>query len=416
MGKLNKKEKIGLLVFILAANVALILGLDYSGLGGNVSDVDRLPDGSTLVTNTDWFDIITFQHLNPQRIYKLDANNEVVWEYWGTAFPHEIILLETGNYLCADTAHERAFEIDPTDNTIVWEWKPENINWTKVNPAWGEDHYYNNPIGFDWTHLNDIEIRDFGTYNACLISIRNFDLVVEVNYTADKEFWTANEDNDPDNVIWWYGDRGNYDLVNHQHNPDYIDDDSIIIADSKNDRIIIVNKTTKEITWEYGDEQGANLDWPRDADLLPNGNLLITDSFHHRVFEMNMTTLEIEWEFSKILCNAYEADLLPNGHILIGDITIIELDENLNVVWRYGISFPQMLIYLNFGFIALLELRRIIQLIRRGKKQEWEHDNKSNHIKWLVLYSVGFSLSILFIIYYNVIYGIIGSVFFRPFV
>ena len=50
--------------------------------------------------------------------------------------PHEIVELANGHLLIADTGYDRVIEVDYPNKNIVWEWKPELINWTRVNPDW----------------------------------------------------------------------------------------------------------------------------------------------------------------------------------------------------------------------------------------------------------------------------------------
>ena len=135
-------------------------------------------------------------------------------------------------------------------------------------------------------------------------------LIVEINHTAD-----LINPNNPNNVKWYYGDFLNHSLLKRQHNPDYLKRGNIIIADSPNDRILEINKTTKEVIWSYS----GGLRWPRDADELDNGNILITDSFNCRVFQVEKNTKRIVWFFLNDLIIPYESDILNNGAILISN-------------------------------------------------------------------------------------------------
>ncbi|MFW9937185.1 MAG: aryl-sulfate sulfotransferase [Candidatus Thorarchaeota archaeon] len=360
-------------------------------------DVDRKSNGNTLICSFSFSEVINYpnriknqipvpENSPDHKIFEIDQKGKKIWELIGVAQPHEVLELPNNNLLIADTGYDRVIEINYPNKSILWEWKPELINWSEVNSNWDSNHYYNNPLPFDWTHLNDVEFKDYGSWNACLVSIRNFDLIVEINYTAE----TAGPSNDPSNIIWYYGDYGNHSLLNHQHNPDYLSNGNIIIADSENHRILEINYTTKEVVWSY---QG-NLDWPRDADELPNGNLLITDSLHNRIIEIDRNTKEIVWKFHGDLINPYEADLLENGNILIGNGiggVVYEINRDGIEVWRYGLSYLKSVVYLNSLISILIGLITLYQASNNIRLKELDSVDKTKNY-------VIIGLSILFII------------------
>ncbi|MGD9397750.1 MAG: aryl-sulfate sulfotransferase, partial [Candidatus Thorarchaeota archaeon] len=196
---------------------------------GMTLDVDYISEGSYagsyLVTD------------NIGKILIVDEELNTLWESdIPERFVHESEMMPNGNVMVADTATGRVFEIDIYDpDNLVWMWDPTNpddINWTDlaITAGWSQDalEYVQNPSG-DWTHTNDAEwvngTKLGRTYDSLLISIRNFNLILEVNYTDTKE------------VIWWYGEPEDYDTLNHQHNPDIRDNGNIIICDSENRRI-----------------------------------------------------------------------------------------------------------------------------------------------------------------------------------
>ena len=328
-----------------------------------IEDVDKTEDGTYIMTDTSYRSMIdwTGAGITPNRILEVDADNNVIWTMYGFAGLHEIEQVPNGNLLIADTHNDRVVEVNYPDKTTGWEWKPEEINWTKVNPAWGPDHYYNNPKTYDWSHLNDVDFYSYTNWNACLISIRNFDLVVEVNFSAEME-----NPNQAENIVWYYGDYKNYDLIRHQHNPDYLPNGNIIICDSENQRVVEVNRTTKQIVWEYNKIRG----WCRDADQLPNGNILISESYS--VYIINKTTQEKVWEFAKGTFASYDADLLSNGNILIGASQAgkaYEVDPDTNeVVWEYGTTEVMGYVFINCIIVIVLVLIGFGYLYRKDGK------------------------------------------------
>ncbi len=377
--RLNRRMKIGLfsgfLLIIFNSNLILFLIFNTSNMMPTYLDVDRKPNGNTFICTFSFREVLNYpirirdqipvpSNSTEHKIFEVDRYGNKVWEYIGLAQPHEVEYLPNGHILVADTGYDRVIEIDYPNKNIVWEWKPGLINWTQINPKWGSDHYYNNPITFDWTHLNDVDFKNYSTWSACLISIRNFDLIVEVNYTAER----IGPANNPNNIVWYYGDYGNHSILHRQHNPDYLSDGNIILSDSENNRILKVNYTDKEVFWMY---QGG-LRWPRDADELENGNILITDSLNGRIFEIDKDSNAILWSFQGDLINPYEADRLENGNTLIGNGiggVVYEINREGFEVWRYGISYLKSLIYLNCILGISIESTAILFIYQgmRGK-------------------------------------------------
>jgi len=354
---LKRRSKITLLFFIILAiisNFCLLIIFNIYQLTPLYHDVDRRENGNTFVCQATFQEIIyhnrrVTEHIpvdpdnKDHKVFELSPKGEVLWELAGLAYPHEIVELSNEHILIADTGFDRVIEVNYPDKDIVWSWEPKEIDWSKVNPDWGDsDHYYNNPVTYDWTHLNHVDFKSYGSYNACIISMRNFNLIVEVNYTAEK----IGPSNNPDNIFWYYGDYDDTSLLNMQHNPDYLDDGNIIVSDSGNNRILILEYPSGKILWEYD----KGLLWPRDADLTEDDTILITDCLNSRLIEVDKETKEIVWKYKGDLVVPYEADRLENGNTLIGNGyggVIYEVNKNGVVVWRYGISFIKSIVSLN---------------------------------------------------------------------
>ena len=173
------------------------------------------------------------------------------------------------------------------DRLFIYDLSEDRIVWE----WYFKNHYPNSTDGGmseDWTHVNDIDKIGDGEY---LISPRNFDQVIVVNRSTK-------------NITMQLGADQNYSVLNEQHDPQYFESENgtptILVTDSENDRVVeysCVNRTDTgdcnwQQVWTVGDDQ---LNWPRDADRLPNGNTLIVDSLGHRVIEVTPTG-EIVWE------------------------------------------------------------------------------------------------------------------------
>jgi len=257
-------------------------------------------------------------------------------EVWRTDIPgpfvHESELMPNGNVMITDTYMHRLIEVDISQpDQIVWEWDAtdsSDINWTTfgIQEGWSQQaiDYVSNqePEEGDWTHMNDVEFingTELGrTYDSLLISMRNFDMIFEVNYTESKE------------ILWYYGEPKNHDILYEQHNPDILESGNIVICDSENRRIIEVDYETKEVEWEfYLDFPNGQLRWARDCDDLGNGIYMITDSNNGRVLFVDRDTQTVIKEYGKDwLVQPYESDYFEkDGHayIVIADPLVTSL-------------------------------------------------------------------------------------------
>jgi hypothetical protein len=231
---------------------------------------------------------------------------------------------------------------------------------------------------------------------------------VEVNYTAEK----IGPFNNPNNIIWYYGDHGNHSLLNHQHNPDYTSAGDIIVSDSESNKIVEIDYETKTVLWEYDE----GLSWPRDADELPNGNILITDSFNNRIFEVEKSSKEIVWQYKTDLIVPYEADELPNGNILIGNGyggVAYEVNRQGIVVWRFGFSFFKSIAYANFINIMTLLFITCVFKFYKIKKEELIRKKKYVNIALLGVYIVLIIFIVILTVFYNDLVAWISSMIIR---
>jgi len=127
--------------------------------------------------------------------------------------------------------------------------------------------------------------------------------------------------------------------------------ESILISFKKISRVVIIDKTTKNLSWVWGEN---HLNQQHDATLLSSGNVLVFDNGmrivgelpHSRVLEIDTKTDEIIWSyvgtgfignnfFSSILSGAQK---LPNQNVLIAEgVTgrIFEVTPNKQIVWEY---------------------------------------------------------------------------------
>jgi len=148
----------------------------------------------------------------------------------------------------------------------------------------------------DYTHVNDVDAVENGT--AFLMSPREFDRVLLINRTTKETEWEL-------------GEEDNYDILHEQHNPVLLSSDppTVLVADSENDRIVEYRRADGE--WERTWTYSQGLDWPRDADRLPNGNTLIADSGNDRVLEVTPDK-RVVWEYD-IARGPYDIERVQYG-------------------------------------------------------------------------------------------------------
>jgi len=307
----------------------------------------------------------------------IDKYGNLKWEGSPGFFIHDSDMLPNGNLIIADTWNDLVYEVDiDYPKNIIWSWDARNvsdINWTKFanDRGWSDFPFFESfhPILGPWAYVNDVDFINgskFGrNYDSLLLSLRNLDLVIEINYSDSKE------------IVWWYGQPNNSTLLNHQHEPDRIDNGNTIICDSQNNRVIEINSTTKEIVWElklkfpYG-----KFRWVRDCDDIGNGLRLITDSGNNRLLIYNTKSRKIIKEIrNPWLSTPYEADLLDNGQIIVGNmmggnILFIDYDSEavIHVIgFPYNWAFPFLLIC--FGIIY--HSVQLTKAVKKSKKKSY---------------------------------------------
>jgi len=228
------------------------------------------------------------------------AAPEIEYEY---SFPvrsransevHDVERLDSGEFLVTDMEYERIFTVE--NGEITWQW---NASARYDAP---ED-----PTRTDWLHINDVDVIGEDRY---LVSVRNaHQLVIVERGEGVVEVINGDEATT----------EGDPTLLRQQHNPQWLGEGSVLVADSHNDRIVELQRTDGgdwEVAWEIYAAEGVNFNWPRDADRLPNGNTLITDSLNQRLVEVDRNGTTV-WSYGTPQV-PYEAERLPAGETVGG--------------------------------------------------------------------------------------------------
>ncbi|MBX0324912.1 aryl-sulfate sulfotransferase [Halomicroarcula sp. F13] len=223
---------------------------------------------------------------------------------------HDVERLQTGEYLVTDMEYERIFTVK--NGEVTWQWNASSFYDAPQDPT-----------TTDWLHINDVDVISTGRY---LVSVRNANqlLVIErgegVVDVINEDTTDSNDANcrKSDQLADYDSDGdircGDPDVLNHQHNPQWLGDGAVLVADSENDRVVELHRTETgewEPAWAVDQVEGVALDWPRDADRLPNGNTLITDTLNRRLVEVDESGTVV-WSVRTERI-PYEADRLPYG-------------------------------------------------------------------------------------------------------
>ena len=243
-----------------------------------------------------------------------------------------------GNVLISDQFNNRVVEVDRVTGQIVWSFGSGDP--TNCNPGPGAI------IG-----LNDAERLSGG------LTLLAGTGVPAGSSPADPIFNCVDNRvivvNQAGSIVWQYGQAGvagsGPDQLNVPVFAIQLPNHNIMIVDQSNERVIEVDKSSKQIVWHYGTTgvtgNGPNqLNNPNSAELLPNGHILIADENNNRVIEVKRDG-DIVWQYgsghpkvTKPLDFAAFASRLPNGDTLItdsGHSRIVEVTEDEHVVFEY---------------------------------------------------------------------------------
>ena len=236
---------------------------------------------------------------------------------------------QPGNVLISDQFNNRVIEVD-RDKHIVWSFGSGDP--TLCNPGPGAI------IG-----LNDAERIGDGLTLLAGTGIPAGASSFMPNGCVDNRVIVVNESG---HIVWQYGQAGvTGSGPNELSVPVFaiqLPNHNIMIVDQSNERVIEVDKKTKQVVFSYGGPTSTLLNNPNSVEQLPNGHLLIADENNNRAIEITRKG-QIVWQTAA----AYDginlsfvafASRLPNGDTLItdsGNSRILEVTPDGGTVFQY---------------------------------------------------------------------------------
>ena len=151
----------------------------------------------------------------------------------------------------------------------------------------------------EWTHANSVFVMPD---NNILVSLRNTNTIIIIDkVTGD--------------IVWEWGS----DVLQHQHDASLLDETKILVLDNathKNQgaRVMIVDILTRKVIWEYSGPKARPFKAPYagSVERLPNGNWFICQGSEGKIFESDGSG-SILWEYTNPYFIPNQSGQLNNG-------------------------------------------------------------------------------------------------------
>ncbi len=272
--------------------------------------IEPLPNGNILITDAGG----AFYTLSDAALLEIDPAGRIAWSYAGPmAFPHSAERLPDGTTLVSDTANDRVFRVDG-QGRVLW----TSDDWGGGSGTLSDGSHLRYP--------NDAELLDNGRLlitdrnNDRAIEV-TWDGEVAWQYgglnrphNADRlpnghTLICDSEDNvvlevDPSGrVVWKFGDAF---PLRWPRDADRLPNGHTLVTDTRNGRVLEVTPEGL-VVWSYG-----GLALPYEADRLEDGSTLIADNDHKQVLRVDATG-KVVWRFRNFV-EAYPK-ALQNGDL-----------------------------------------------------------------------------------------------------
>jgi predicted Rdx family selenoprotein len=237
------------------------------------ADVEYLPNGNILFQVRGGWDKKGNRKSVGTGNFEITRNGKIVWSYKDAGASHDIDRLENGNTIWtrgwAEKGEPHVIEVNPAGE-VVWQWN--GMEEFDVEP-------FSEVFREGWMHANAVTRLENGN---TLISLRNFDMVVEVDKDG-KTIWSQKFLCEV-RGLWkargmeegLYSDSGDdYPLGCNPHEPEIQPNGNMLVTTRKPFTTYELTRDG-EVVWEANHRDvGFTSPRSRDVDRLPNGNTLI---------------------------------------------------------------------------------------------------------------------------------------------
>lgn len=199
------------------------------------------------------------------------------------------------------------------------------------------------------------------------------------------------------NLLWQYGVKDIQGYVKgflHQPDKSYkLNDHEVVINDGNNRRIIIVDQRTGEVIWQYGEtlKMGSQSGLLRgNTNVVPIGGesqFIITDTLEKKILIVDRATRSITWQWSKPDAKWLQ-HVWPTkeGTFVLEDRQaneVFEVNREGTILWTLSelsdgstLRYPADVIKLDTGTILIAEAGRgrIIEVSLGTKEIVWEYN------------------------------------------
>jgi outer membrane protein assembly factor BamB len=247
-------------------------GLAKGSQFGDDDDVFFTPGGRTVITNEE----------HQGTIAEVDYySRQIVWTYghygvekYGNGYldyPDDAYRLPNGTTIVADIRNCRELFISPSKQ-IIQQWGLEQAGGDGACPRTSPPTYLGSPNGDTPQPNGNILLSIIGNNSVAMMS--------------------------PQGKLLWQApvpDLGNGYVSDAQLLPD---GDVLTVSYGKPGRVVIFNPKTGQVDWLYDVTAGpGELDHPSLALPLPNGNILLNDDYNDRVVVIDRQTKQIVWQY-----------------------------------------------------------------------------------------------------------------------
>lgn len=208
----------------------------------------------------------------------------------------------------ANEIHDVSYDPDRNEYVIV-DMETESMVGFSPNGTvqwrWNASSYYDapkNPTEQDWLHINDVDVIAPGEY---MISVRNTHQLLLLEQQGNGNVGITEVVNK----------NRSTEILARQHNPQWLDDGRILVADSINNRIVELERQDNgrwTVAWKLTHAGGHQFIWPRDADRLPSGLTVVTDTRTNRVVAVHKNG-SIAWGIETVHA-PYESEVYPGEY------------------------------------------------------------------------------------------------------